>query len=157
MDREENRVNSMKASLTAVLCLLFSISSYAQVDFEALERDLDEASAQASILTDLHFCVLGTEGVEFANGVNAIVWQGIGCDDLKDLLDKARQAGISERKIRSTIRKSQKDALFQKLRECLEKNMVEDQDCSDLLDKAKELKISKTELEQELGFRYKLR
>ena len=123
------------------LTLLASASSFAQYDLE-----------QVAALTNLHFCVLMADGTEISNDLDGIVWEGLNCNEA---IENAQAAGCSDDDIREQVLASFKESAISQLKECAMEMSETADSCKSLVNKAKELGMTRSEIDQELGaFRY---
>ena len=63
-----------------------------------------EIGKRAAALTNVYFCVKISNGEQISSGVDDILWQGMGCDDV---IEKAFSVGCTESEINEQIKKAQ--------------------------------------------------
>jgi hypothetical protein len=105
---------------------------------------------QAGTMTDLHYCVLMSDGVELSYGINGVIWKGLKCNDV---IKTAKNLDITQMEIEEQIIESLQLSTIYKLEDCAKENLIKRvKSCEELKVRAKKLGLSKNDIQTELGF-----
>lgn len=134
----------MKKFIIIAILLTFAAQAFANT-----ENRMRRAVKKAAAMTDLHFCVMLSDGAKVTETVDAYLIDGLGCEDV---LDRAKKFGATDEEIKEQILNSFKSSTLSKMKDCAEENFGKKGGCQDLLERADELNISDKEIREELGF-----